>query len=133
MWRTILMYVEDGALWRIMLLGACVPTWILYFYLFFKLIGTLDEQQRKVYTQKAGSYGSSVITIVLFIVFFVLNIKILRLFIAIGIVGNLFWASRRHIQRLKNLEFSPGLIKQFTRTAYLSGLGLVLFFSAIVL
>lgn len=133
MWRTVLLYLEEGPIWRTILLYACIPTFALYFYLFFKLISTLDEQQREIYTKKAGSYGSLVITIILFVLFFFLNIVILRLLIGMGILGHLLWSTRRHIQKLKDLGFSPTFIKQLTITACLSGLGLLMFFSAMIL
>jgi len=100
-----------------------VPFLGTYYYRFFKTIASMNEEQRKVYTEAESKWSvllaiPLVLALLIFddFIFCLITSLVCAIFLGVGS----YW----HQNNLKTLDFDSVLLRRFTSLNWLAGLGI---------
>jgi hypothetical protein len=116
------------------LVYACIPVFLVYFYFFSRTMRLLDESERTRFVAEAGQprwrIGLTAAFVLLLI--FVAD-PVWRALVGSAWIADTAWASFRHHRRLRTMGFDPVFRRTLARVSYLSGAAMLVFVTGMVL
>ncbi len=116
-----------------LLIYACIPLFAVYFFLFQRTLGLLDESERKRFINDAGQPAWHIfLTAGTIVLLFLAVSPYVRAVIGVLLLAHTTWASMSQHRKVRALGFTPVFTRRLAAVSYLAGAVMLIFVAGMV-